>query len=132
MPTRIFKNKAFARFARKNDLDDAELCHAVCEAEHGLIQADLGGDVIKQRIARKGEGKSGGYRTLILFRRRHRAIFAHGFAKNETGNIRPDELLALKKLAALLLAYDEATLEKALASGTLVEVNCNGEDETVS
>lgn len=75
------------RFARKAEIGDAVLCEAIQDAERGLISADLGGGVIKQRIARPGEGKSGGFRTLIVFRANARAFFVHGFAKNETDNI---------------------------------------------
>jgi hypothetical protein len=95
-----------------------------------LVAADLGGGVIKQRIARPGQGKSGGFRTLIVFRAGKRAIFVHGFAKNEKDNIEKDELLALKRLAAELLAYDDKTLARVLASGVLVEVKCD--EKTVS
>jgi hypothetical protein len=129
---RIFKNKSFARFARKNDIADEDLCEAVRNANRGLIDADLGGGVIKQRIARKGAGKSEGYRTLILFRVRELAIFVHGFAKNELDNIRPDELAALKKLAFAMLGYRDDALSKAVASGTLMEVECDGKSEAVS
>src|SRR5713101_7929729 len=103
---RVFKNKAFSRFARKARLDDLVLCNSIREAELGLIAANLGGGVIKQRIARSGQGKSGGLRTIVVFRLRERAIFVYGFAKNERDNIEEDELLALKKLASELLAYD--------------------------
>ena len=95
-----------------------------------LVAADLGGGVIKQRIARPGQGKSGGFRTLIVFRSGKRAIFVHGFAKNEKDNIEKDELLALKRLAAEPLAYDDKTLARVLASGVLVEVKCD--EKTVS
>jgi hypothetical protein len=129
---RVFKNKPFARFARKCEISDADLCGAVHAANRGLIDADLGGGVIKQRIARRGSGKSGGFRTLVVFQILDRAIFVHGFAKNDTENIRPDELVALKKLAIDLLGYREADLEASIRSGTLTEVNCDGEYETVS
>jgi hypothetical protein len=88
--------------------------------------------VIKQRLARRGSGKSGGFRTLILFKVKRLAIFVHGFAKNETANIRPDELAALKKLAFAMLAYGDDEFEKAAASGTLMEVKCDGKSEAVS
>lgn len=97
-----------------------------------MIAADLGGGVIKQRIARKGSGKSGGFRTLILFKLGQLAIFVHGFAKSEIENIRPDELAALKKLASEMLDYGEDAIERALTSGTLTEVKCNGQNEAVS
>lgn len=79
---RIFKNKPFARFVRKNEISDSDLCKATEDADRGLVNADLGGGVIKQRIARRGSGKSGGFRVLILFKTRERAIFVHGFAKS--------------------------------------------------
>ena len=95
-----------------------------------MVAADLGGGVIKQRIARPGQGKSGGFRTLIVFRAGKRAIFVHGFAKNEKDNIEKDELVALKRLATELLAYDDETLARVLASGVLAEVKCD--EKTVS
>jgi hypothetical protein len=125
---RIFKNKPFARFERKSEISDSDLCKAVRDAVRGLIDADLGGGVIKQRIARRGSGKSGGFRTLILFKADERAIFVHGFAKNEVDNIGPDELIALKRLAFSLLAYSEEELESVISSGTLMEVKCDGKN----
>ena len=127
---RVFKNKSFARFSRKARITDTVLCGAVDAASRGLIDADLGGGVIKQRIARQGEGKSGGFRTIILFRVRERAFFVHGFAKNERDNIRDDELAAFRMLAALMIAYDDDALAKAIENGTLTEVMCD--DQAVS
>jgi hypothetical protein len=123
---RIFKNKPFARFARKARLPDSALREAIAAAERGLIDADLGGGVVKQRIARAGGGKSGGFRTIVLFRAATRAFFVHGFAKNEQDTIRDDELAAFKMLAADMLNYDEATLANAIAAGTLTEVMGDG------
>jgi hypothetical protein len=122
---RIFKNKAFVRFARKSRMPDAALCKAVEDATNGLIDADLGGGVIKQRIARKGGGKSGGFRTIILFRVGVRAFFVHGFAKNEKDNIEDDELAAFKLLAAQMQGLSDAELSKAITNGTLIEVMCD-------
>jgi hypothetical protein len=99
-----FKTKAFTRFAHKAGIPDLALCRAVRDAERGLIAADPGGGVIKQRIARPGQGKSGGFRPLVVFRAGTRAIFVHGFAKNEKDNIGREELAALKRLAAEMLA----------------------------
>jgi hypothetical protein len=122
---RIFQNKAFIRFAKKAGIGDPVLCEAIRDAERGLIAADLGGGVLKQRIARPGQGKSGGFRTLIVFRAGARAFFVHGFAKNEKDNIGPDELVALKRLATALLAYDDKAIARVIASGTLTEVKCD-------
>src|SRR5216683_7243364 len=93
---RIFKNKPFTRFARKAGLDDPTLCEAIANAERGLIDAKLGGGVIKQRVARPGKGKSGGFRTIILYRPRALAFFVHAFAKKDRDNIGADELAALR------------------------------------
>ena len=87
-----FKTKAFARFAERAGLEDAALCEAVRSAGSGLIDADLGGGVIKQRIARKGGGRPGGFRTIVLFRRNALAFFVYGFAKSDRENLRHDEL----------------------------------------
>ena len=126
---RIFKSHGFARFARKAALDDAALRVSISAAERGLIDADLGGGVIKQRIARSGAGKSGGFRTIIVFRARDRAVFVYGFGKNERDNIRDDELTEFKRLAALLLSYDDRQLRVAIEDGALIEVS---DDKTVS
>ena len=101
---RTFKTKAFTRFRDKAGIPDLALCRVVRDAERGLIAADLGGGVIKQRIARPGQGKSGGFRTLIVAGAGTRAIFVHGFAKNEKDNIEREDLAALKRLAAEMLA----------------------------
>jgi hypothetical protein len=122
---RVFKNKSFARFARKARIADPVLCSAIADAGRGLIDADLGGGVIKQRVARPGAGKSGGFRTIILFRIAERAFFVHGFAKNDLDNIRDDELAALKLLAAQLLGLDDDALMRAVGNGTLTEVMCD-------
>jgi hypothetical protein len=122
---RIFRTKAFTRFVKKTRISDDILCEAIRDAARGLIAADLGGGVIKQRIARPGQGKSGGFRTLIVFRAGTRAVFVHGFAKNEKDNIEKDELVALKKLAAGLLAYDDKAIARVVASGVFVEMTCD-------
>ncbi|MEX0923254.1 MAG: type II toxin-antitoxin system RelE/ParE family toxin [Rhodovibrionaceae bacterium] len=126
--TRVFKTKWFVRFARKEGIEDADLCRAVQRADAGSIDANLGAAVIKQRIARQGEGKSGGYRSIVLFRSGDKAFFAYGFAKNAQDNIRQNELKGFKALAQEMLGYDTAALAKALQRGALVEVKCDEED----
>jgi hypothetical protein len=117
---RIFKNKSFTRFAKKATLNDAALRKAVDDAERGLIDAKLGGGVIKQRVARPREGKSGGFRAIILYKERERAFFVHAFAKKDQENIKDDELAALKSLASQMLSYDDQDLAAAIESGTLI------------
>ena len=119
---RVFKNKSFERFANREGIKDRDLLEAVDLANRGLISADLGGGVIKQRIARSGQGKSGGFRTIIIFKAGDRAFFVYGFAKNKKANINSKELKALKKLATQLLLYSDKDLAKALENGVFKEV----------
>ncbi len=123
---RRFKTKPFARFADREEMEDAALRDAVRRAGRGLIDADLGGGVIKQRIARRGRGRSGGFRVIVLFRRGERAFFVYGFAKNDRKNLRRDELEAFRLLAGEMLGLDEAGLGAALANGTIIEVSGDG------
>jgi hypothetical protein len=96
MPVRLFKTKWFARYARKAGVSDQCLREAIERAERGIIDADLGGGLIKQRVARTGHGRSGGYRMLVAYRAQRRVVFLYGFAKNEKDNIEPDELASLQ------------------------------------
>ena len=123
---RTFKTKPFARFANREGILDAALCDAVLRAGRGSINADLGGGVIKQRIARKGQGRSGGFRVIVLFRRGERSFFVHGFAKSDRENLRRNELRALRELANEMFGLDEPGLEAMLANATISEVNCDG------
>ena len=120
-----FKTKAFARFADREGLEDAALREAVRRARDGLIDADLGGGVIKQRVARKGGGRSGGFRTIVVFRRGRLAFFVHGFAKSDRENLRRKELSGLRSLANEYLALDAAGLAAAKAVGAIIEVECD-------
>lgn len=121
---KLLKNKEFARFARRAGLSDTDLCSAASQADRGIIDADLGGGVIKQRIARRGKGKSGGFRTIVLFKINDRAVFVYGFAKNERSNISLSELTAFRKLAAEILAYDDTALDQAVKVRALIETPC--------
>ncbi len=122
---RIFKSRWFQRFVRKERISDAVLREAVARAEKGQIDAELGGEVIKQRIARPGQGKSKGYRTIIFFRRGVRAFFVYGFAKSQRANIDNDEQEQFKEAAKIVLALSEAQLAVQLKRGDFVEVKAN-------
>jgi hypothetical protein len=119
---RIFKTRALARYARREKIMDAGLVEAVARAEQGLVDADLGGHVIKQRVARAGQGRSGGYRLFIAYHAKHRAVFLLGFAKNERDNIDDDQLASLKKIAAGWLGASAPIIDAAIAEGALVEI----------
>lgn len=119
---RIFRNQWITKFAKKHKISDPELIEAVERADKGVIDADLGGGVIKQRIARQGQGRSGGYRSLIFFRHGERAFFMTAFAKNDRENITDKELTELKKAATIILAMTETDIEQAKANGTFTEI----------
>lgn len=118
----IFITKVFDRFRRKENIDDSVLLDAIERAEKGLIDADLGGDVIKQRISRPGQGKSGGYRTIIIFRSGDRSFFVHGYAKSEKDNVSEADLKGFKESATELLNLDQDIIDKAIETGRLREV----------
>ena len=126
---RVFKTKVFNRWAKREGLADQSLCEAVSEMLQGLVDARLGGGVVKKRIARAGEGKRGGYRTILATNLRDRWFFMFGFAKSERDNIREDELKMLRQLAAALLRMDDPAIVEARNRSELVEINC-GEQET--
>lgn len=122
MPVRIFKTRTFAKFTRQNGVSDAALVEAVGRAKRGLIDADLGGKIIKQRVARPGQGKRGGFRMLIGFGT-DRAVYLFAFAKNERENVSNGELLTLREIAASFLNAGTEEIAKALGDGTLIEVD---------
>ena len=119
---RVFKNAWFRRFARRERITDKSLREAVARVEKGTIDADLGGNVIKQRIPKSGQGKSGGYRTIIVFRKGDKAFFVYGFAKSERENIDQGETDAFKKAAKELLALSDEQIRKLIENGGLTEV----------
>ncbi|WP_386082441.1 type II toxin-antitoxin system RelE/ParE family toxin [Vreelandella sp. F11] len=122
---RVFKNAWFERFAKKQKLTDTALLDAILRAEQGLIDADLGGGVIKQRVARPGQGKSGGYRTIILYRQADRAFFVYGFAKSQQSNINNEEQVAFKQAAQYILDLSEEHLSEMIRRGQFAEVKDN-------
>lgn len=123
---RVFKNAWFERFARKEKISAESLLDAVERAEKGLIDADLGSGVIKQRIARPGAGKSGGYRSIVIYREGKKAFFVYGFPKSNLGNIRDDEVEQFKKAAKSILALSDNQIRKLIESGQFEEVTTNG------
>ncbi len=119
---RVFKTKLFAKFARRERIADSALSEAIEWAGQGLIDADLGGGVIKQRVARPGRGRRGGYRTLIAYRAGDLAVFLFGFSKSERANIDDEELADLREVSASWLAADAKLIDLALTNGLLIEV----------
>jgi hypothetical protein len=119
---RIFKNAWFVRFARDQKISDDTLREAIKLVASGQVDADLGGGVFKQRIARIGQGKSKGFRTIILHRKGHRAVFVYGFAKSDRNNISKDEEGMFKKMAKHVLGLSETQLNILIANGQIEEV----------
>ena len=121
---RVFKTRHFKRWMRKTELTDDALCAAVLEMVEGLIDAELGGGVVKKRIGIAGRGKRGGARTLIATNKGSRWFFVYGFEKSDRANISSDELEALQALASDLLALSGKELSQAVEDTTLEEI-CN-------
>ena len=119
---RIFKTRTLARFTRQHGITDESLVDAIHRARRGLIDADLGGKIIKQRVARLGQGKRGGFRMLIGLGP-DRAVFLFAFAKNERENIGGSELLTLREVGATFLNASSDAIKNALKDGTLIEVH---------
>ena len=126
--TRLYKNRWFAKFADREGISDATLVAAIDQANRGLIDADLGGGLIKQRVAREGGGKSGGYRTLVFLRHEERAIFAFGFAKSDKANLSAAELRVYKLTAKIVLALTQAQIDTEVREERLFEVNDDAQD----
>jgi hypothetical protein len=123
----ILKTKGLVRFARRERITDTSLREAIERAERGLIDADLGGGLIKQRLARPGQGRSGGFRVIVAYRAKGRAVFLYGFAKNERDNIDPDELQVFRTIGANWLAANAATIKEAIEDGDLQEITHDDE-----
>lgn len=121
--------KWFARFARDEEISDERLCDAIARAEQGSVDAHLGGDLIKQRVARRGGGRSGGYRTLIAYRAAQRSVFLYGFAKSERDNINPRKLAELKTLARRFMSLTNAELVRLLAANEMRELDYHDPEE---
>jgi hypothetical protein len=118
---RVFKNKWFTKFAEKAAITDDDLLEAVKEIEAGLVDVNYGGDVYKKRIARKGEGKSGGYRSIVFFRREDKLFFVYCFPKSRRDDIGEDEERYYKKEAKKFFAYTNESLAALKKNGDLVE-----------
>lgn len=119
---RVFKTRHFARWQRISALTDTALCQAVNEMVAGLVDAELGGDMLKKRVALPGRGKRGGARTLVATRKAGLWFFVFGFEKNEKANVSPAELEALQALAADLLGLTSPQLDLAVEDGALQEI----------
>ena len=119
---RVFKTRYFTRWMRKTALTNGALCEAVAEMVQGLVDADLGGGVVKKRVALPGRGKSGGARTLVATNKGNRWFFVFGFEKNDRANISDQELEALQDLAQELLVRTGAQLDLAVQTSALEEI----------
>jgi len=121
----VFKTRVFARWMRKTELSDHSLCKAINEMANGLIDADLGGGLVKKRVALPGKGKSGSVRTLVATNKGNRWFFLFGFEKNERANISSKEKEALQCLSRDFLGYSLDEIELLIKKGELKEI-CHG------
>lgn len=128
MPLRVLKDVEFNNWAIEYGVTDEMLCVAAKEIEAGLVDARLGGFLLKKRVAAPGRGKSGSYRTIVGHRQAERLIFVHGFAKNEAANITKSEKTALRKLCDIYMGADDKKLAQMIAQDTILEIECDEPD----
>ena len=126
---RVFATRWFTRFAKSERISDKRLCEAIDRARRGLIDADLGRGLIKQRVARPGQGRRGGFRVLIAYRDGARAVFLYGFAKSERDNIDAADLAAWHARAQEAFSASDELIERNVADDHLREVDCDEEKE---
>jgi hypothetical protein len=119
---RLFMLRPFERFASKEGITNDVLRSVVALIKDGVVSANLGGFVYKQRVSRSGGGKSGGYRILLFYREDNRVFFAHGFAKSDMANINRRELAALKQHADMYMGFTDAQLDMLLQRRQLFEI----------
>lgn len=110
----VYATKEFGRFARREGISDRTLCDATERAERGLVDVDLRGGLIKQRVPRQGQGRRRGYRTLVAFREGHRCVFLYGFPKKERADIEDDELTHWRKVASVFLTMRPDTVAQLI------------------
>jgi len=115
--------KEFAKWANKHHLTLPDLAAALDEVDAGSYEADLGGHVLKKRVRFQGQGKRGSGRTIICFKKDDRAIFVHGFSKNEKSNISKKELVAFRRVAEILLNLSSDQISQSVTTGTFIEVD---------
>lgn len=127
----ILKTRWFARFARHEGLSERSLREAIERAEQGLVDANLGSGLIKQRVARKGQGRSGSYRTIIAYRQGKRALFIFGLAKNDRENFTENELEAARAIGKIWIPASIELIELGVQDGQLTEVQYEREDEQI-
>ncbi|MCD6589073.1 MAG: type II toxin-antitoxin system RelE/ParE family toxin [Candidatus Fermentibacteraceae bacterium] len=114
--------KWFSKWSRKAGLTNSAILESLVDLEKGLSAAGLGKNLFKVRVKREGQGKSSGYRTIVVYRERKRAIFLYGFAKNEKGNITSKELNFFQKLGSDLLKLSQSQIEKAIKDKVLFDL----------
>ena len=121
----VYKTKQFARFANKENISDDSLCEAIGRAQKGNIDKKLRDDIIVQRVAREGQGKRKGYRTVILFKQGNKAFFVNGYERKKQDGIDERTLRGYRRLATKLLTLNQKEMEKEIKNGQIIEVKQN-------
>jgi hypothetical protein len=129
---KIFKTKEFARLARRAGVDDLTLAEAIFRANRGLVDAAIGKFLIKQRVARRHEGRSGGFRAVVFYRQRDLALFPHLFAKNERANLTAAEVAAYRDFAKHLATLTAEQIKRLVEQGKWIEIDNEEDEEKVS
>jgi hypothetical protein len=124
---RIFKTRHFSKWAKKVGIKDINLVKSAVEVENGLIDAELGTNLIKKRIASGSKGKKGGFRIILAYKKNYKIFFIYGFAKNDRDNIYSNEFEALKLFGNALLVATSKEIIKLKQNGELFEIGVSND-----
>ena len=119
---RLFKVKAFARWAESQQISAQMLKVSAREVQGGLVEASLGGGLYKKRLAVESRGKSSGARVIVGFKSEKSLFFIYGFLKNERENIDAKELRFLKRYAKILLKLSDKEIAELLQRQEIFEI----------
>lgn len=119
---KVLTNRVFKAWAKQEHLSSTQLIQAAREIEQGLIDATLGRNLFKKRVAVRGRGKRGGARVVLAYRYCDRLVMLYGFSKNEKDNITQPEKQALAELGRKYLDFSEQEITTAIKTGILFEV----------
>ena len=121
----VYKTNQFTRFADKEKINDDSLYKAIRQAEKGNIDKKIRDDIIVQRVAREGQGKRRGYRTVILFKQGDKAFFLKGYERKKQDGINEKDVQYYKNLADDISQLNKIELQTAIKKGTIKKVVYN-------
>ena len=118
----FLKNKWFNKWSSKNKIKNKDLLEGISNIKNNIGIVSLGSHLYKVRLLSETKGKSGSFRTLIVYKKEKLAIYIYGFSKNEKGNINNKELTLFKKLAKDILTLNEKLIELLISKKHYIHI----------